>query len=324
MQASKKTIFIRILAFLGILVLLTGVLSVVTEKVLSGNDKLVPVRDKNYYRIQKEPENSIDVLILGDSLSYATVSPMTLWRERGYTSYACGQTGQKAWEAEEMLRTALKTQTPKVVILETNTLFADQGRRLRTAFEALAYRYVPLFRGHDVWKALVMDRNFTAEDYKGFALRTAVVPYENGAYMEETNELAGLNENSLVNLDHIKALCEDCGAELILFSAPSPSNYTYARHNALTALAEEEGLLYLDMNLCLEEMGIDWATDSLDDGDHVNLSGAEKATEYLGEYLAENMDLPDHRGEAAYASWEAESLEYEDKAADFLAKIRSK
>ena len=40
--------------------------------------------------------------------------------------------------------------------------------------------------------------------------------------------------------------------------------------------AKDNSLTYIDMNLMLDELGIDWSLDSLDKGDHLNLSGAYK------------------------------------------------
>ena len=43
----------------------------------------------------------------------------------------------------------------------------------------------------------------------------------------------------------------------------------------------------------------------LSNGNHVNLVGALKVTTYLGAYLHSNTKLPDHRGDMAYADWDA-------------------
>ncbi|HBN55245.1 MAG TPA: hypothetical protein DD414_00560, partial [Lachnospiraceae bacterium] len=41
-----------------------------------------------------------------------------------------------------------------------------------------------------------------------------------------------------------------------------------------------------------------------DYGSHTNAVGAEKCTEFLKGYLQAHYSLPDHRGDAAYASWD--------------------
>ena len=79
---------------------------------------------------------------------------------------------------------------------------------------------------------------------------------------------------------------------------------------------------FLDLNLKTEEIGINWKTDSLDNGDHLNYSGADKVTRYLGNYLTQNYTFPDHRGEKTYRTWDKEYKIYEQKAVREMKVIR--
>lgn len=312
------------LAFFVILFFLFGLLSLITESSMLSSDNIVPSRDKNMYRVRREPADSLDVIIVGDSLSYSSISPLQLWKEHGFTSYVCGQWSQKIIETEDMLKTVLRTQKPRVVILETNVLFRARmnARHLNDGIETGLKYYVPVFRGHDIWKSLVMKKDCKQENYKGFVFRCDVKPYENGDYMKKNKKKVKLQDTILTHMDNIISLCKESGAELILLGTPSPVNYSYARNTAVSEYAKEKSLVWLDMNLLLKEIGINWRTDSLDEGDHLNFSGAEKVTKYLGRYLAEKYKLPDHRGDPAYASWAKESLVYEEKAAKHLKKLR--
>ena len=96
-------------AFFVILLLLFGMISLKIDNSLLSSDSIVPSRDKNMYRVRREPKDSLDVIIVGDSLTYSSVSPMQLWKAHGITSYVCGQWGQKIIETEDMLKTALRT-----------------------------------------------------------------------------------------------------------------------------------------------------------------------------------------------------------------------
>ena len=42
----------------------------------------------------------------------------------------------------------------------------------------------------------------------------------------------------------------------------------------------------------------------------MNLTGSVKVTRWLGNYLATQYTLPDHRGDAAYAQWEEDLQQY--------------
>ena len=49
------------------------------------------------------------------------------------------------------------------------------------------------------------------------------------------------------------------------------------------------------------------------------MSGAEKFTAVFGDYLSQNLDLPDRRGDAAYARYDSSVAQYEAA----LAKLAS-
>ena len=82
--------------------------------------------------------------------------------------------------------------------------------------------------------------------------------------------------------------------------------------------AKDNSLTYIDMNLMLDELGIDWSLDSLDKGDHLNLSGAYKVSDYIGKYLRDNYNISDHRTDEAYKKWEKTSEKYESAALNKL------
>ncbi len=76
-------------------------------------------------------------------------------------------------------------------------------------------------------------------------------------------------------------------------------------------IAEEYGQEFINYNEMYDEIGFDFKTDILDEFAHINLSGVEKFNTHLGQYLKENYDLPDHRGDEAYQSWENGAKRYE-------------
>ena len=162
-------------------------------------------------------------------------------------------------EVEDMFRFALRKQSPKVVIMETNTLFCERQKveSISDVISKLMTFYLPLYRGHDFWKALLL-KEYAEEKYasfKGFALRYKVKPYTKGPYMTETDRKATFPDGNLAHMDNILAMCRECGAELLLVGAPSPVNDTYERYNALTEYAKSRGISYLELNLRTEEIG---------------------------------------------------------------------
>jgi hypothetical protein len=66
-------------------------------------------------------------------------------------------------------------------------------------------------------------------------------------------------------------------------------------------IAQEYGVPSLNM---LKGTGvIDYNTDMVDAG-HLNILGATKATKCLGDFIKNNVELPDHRNEAGYERWQ--------------------
>ena len=57
---------------------------------------------------------------------------------------------------------------------------------------------------------------------------------------------------------------------------------------------------------------MDFDTDCYDEASHLNPDGAVKVTAWLGETLSQTYDLPDRRGDAAYAHWDEALAEYEE------------
>ncbi|MDT3843693.1 MAG: hypothetical protein LIV11_03840 [Bacillota bacterium] len=271
--------------------------------------------------ILAEPEGTIDVLILGDSESYSAFNPLKLWEEQGITSYCCGTSGQRLYYTEEFLHKAFRRQKPKIVILETDVIFReyplpeDAIHRLNAALPVLIY--------HNRWKNMKaedirMNAEYTYRNpTKGYYYSGNVDPANPEGYMKESAETAPVPLQNRIILDRIQEFCEENGAKFLLLSTPSTVNWNMKRHNAVEQLADERKLEYMDMNRMTDVIPIDWNTDTRDKGDHMNHSGAEKVTAYLGKYLSGTGLVKDHRSDPAYRSWD-------DAAAGFRKMLESK
>ena len=128
MLDSKKKNKVKTVAFFGLLlVILTG-LSVALSGYAGKHSELVKDRNRALTGLGEEPDHTIDLLVIGDSECYTTVSPMDLWKDHGITAYLGGQSGQKIQESYYMLKTALETQKPKLVMMETNVLYRSADK----------------------------------------------------------------------------------------------------------------------------------------------------------------------------------------------------
>ena len=235
-----------------------------------------------------EEPNSMDYVILGDSVPLCAFSPVVMEQTQGIRGYVCATTGQELLKSERFLKAFFENQSPRVVILEANHLYRDF-----TALDRgvdLLEDAVPLLRYHDGWKFLRPGTALSPVRYtqripeRGYYEKVGISPAPNGEYMIPGNGVTPVPDASRRAVARIQSLCEKNGAILLLVSAPSAANWDQCSHNGVRAMADALGLNYVDMNL--EAVAIDWNLDTVDAGDHLNGTGAWKASVWLADYLA--------------------------------------
>ncbi len=303
---EKYKVIIKPVVFLAIFALLLAWLSFVfTPK---DNTKKAGMPDLRPNGILSEKENSIDVLIIGDSESYISVSPMEMYEEYGITSYVMGTNAQKIFYSYNYLLEALDNQQPKIVILETNTFFRNLDDYQKIV--SIGERYNAFLRYHDRWKKLKLNDlwkkpNYTNENImKGYYYVTQTNSYkeQKPKYMSNRTDKWDLPKDDEYYIRKIYKKCKENNIELVFYTAPNIKNWWTAKHNTIQDLANELEIDYIDTNL-IPEIDIDWFTDTKDNGDHVNYYGAKKISAYLGKYLSENKKLEDHREDEYYEDW---------------------
>lgn len=254
-----------------------------------------------------ERDNSIDVLFVGDSEAYTSFAPLQMWSEYGFTSYVCATAGQQMPYSLSILRRATASQRPRVVVIETDLVYRPTTIEfaLCRAFQDL----FPIFEFHDQWKNLLKSsaegQRSVAElgATKGFVTTAASKPADASSHMAEGNRAAKIPFKNKQYLWLMIDYCKHMGAMPLLVSTPSTVNWNTARHNGIASFAKEVGVAYIDLNVAPTKVAIDWATDTRDAGDHMNVSGAKKVSKYMGAYLSKAYGLADRRGDASYQAW---------------------
>lgn len=277
-----------------------------------------------------------DVIFVGDCEVYENFSPAVLWEEYGINSYIRGSAEQYIWQSYYLLEDTLRYETPKAVVFNIQSLqFSESQREAynRMSLEGMEWSPVkvrailasmrpeehfldyvfPILRYHSRWSELTgsdVEYMFQTKpvSFNGYYMRVDVRAAEN---VPEGKPLAdySFGENAWKYLDRMADLCEENDIQLILIKAPSLYPYWYSQwEEQVESYAAEKHLPYLNFLELQEETGIDYATDTYDGGLHMNLSGAEKLSRYMGRYLTEEAGIPDRRGEAALAGRWAEKL----------------
>lgn len=292
---------------------------------------------KGFY---EEPKDSLEVVITGNSDVYRGFSPMIMYDKYGISSYNFVSAGQRSWTAYSMLEEVFRLQSPKIVLFNTDELYSDNQSyssnyikvynnmelampRLKGIFNkdykkgisVKVTHFIPIFAFHDRYKDLTSnDFKYAFDslvDYnnptKGMDVVAVSNPYTGGEYMVETDKIFDMPDINKKYLDKMVELCKKNNTELILFEIPSPDSWNYEKHNALQKYADEHNLKFIDLNL---EIDIDWDNDTVDGGDHLNLYGASKVSNYMADYLHENYDLKDIREDENYSIWKSQYEEY--------------
>lgn len=307
MQMKMKRILGNGIFLLG-LFLLINLTSIIFQP--KNNSYAAGMEDITANGILAEPEQTIDVLFLSDSVGYCAIIPLQIWRDYGITSYVCGTPSQPLYYSIEFLEKALKTQSPKVVVLETMPIFKEFEER--DALKNKIEQHFPIFRYHDRWKkpeslfnqglTLDIDYDYIVPD-KGYRYFTVVDEPPRDGNFEMIPDIGWISDECREAVEEIKDICDKNGAKLVFVGAPNVCTWSADRYNAVAYLALDLEVPYYEMNFMREEVPIDWWTDSFDSGEHLNYYGAQKVTAYLGEYLNSLGLFEDKRADKEYEAW---------------------
>ena len=67
------------------------------------------------YEILGEDRDTIDVVAVGDSLVYSSLSPMEIWEKFGYTTFDCAEAAQVISATYEHIKAAVESQHPQII-----------------------------------------------------------------------------------------------------------------------------------------------------------------------------------------------------------------
>lgn len=294
-----------------------------------------------------EPKNSIDVLYVGSSPLLRGVSPMLMWEEHGFTGYVRASALQAPAVSYGLLAESLEYQEPELVVLLCDNIFSEYDyaeregdlRRGLDGMKVSKYKldiirevtaaderqsllsYVfPLLRYHDRWKEInlaedeaepLLEHSFK----KGNVYFREIDPQEYPeGFMEPTGAAVSFDESAKEYAEKSIALCKEKGISVLLLHLPKMS-WTYEQSAAMESFAAENGVDYLDLDRAenRNQLGLDPQVDYYDQG-HMNLTGVVKVSDWLGEWLDEKYDLPDHRADARISeNWNTDLALYKEK-----------
>lgn len=351
MQQAENTcnIVVKVIVFLLIGLIIVQIITPIF--IPKWNNKYGDMTQK-IKGIYTETENSIDVVILGNSDAQKGISTMTLWEKYGISSYNLGTPLQTSWTSYYLLQEICKYQKPKLVVYETDSLFEEKDRRkvqLRKVYDnmklsankvkavldssynnsvygILSYAF-PLIKFHSRWNELDKDDfKYAYCDYedqlKGYQICTKGKAHKKGnKYLTENDKDVVLNnmpEQSEEYMQKIVDLCKQNNINLVLVEVPSASSWSYKKSNIVSDFAKKNSVEFLDLNLNYEDFGFDWKKDTQDKGNHLNTSGAEKVASYLGDIMSKKYQINNRKSNPNYFKWNEDLKIYEELKKNYV------
>lgn len=329
-MAYRKTLalfWLRAVCFVCLLlVVLIGALYVLTPKYDYGICSIT-----NLYQ---QKDDTVDVLVLGTSMAYSAVNTNLLWAENGIAAYNLCGAEMPYWISFYYLQEALKTQSPKVIVLDAQpaTYGMDNPARGRIIMSTFGIRD-PLIRLQAI-AASAKTEDFLSyalgypQAHSSYGTLTATdfaFPPDNGGrgsswkgYIEyDKTERATkpkqadwnqpprpLSSKQQRYFEKILALANERGINVLVVGFPTPYYATdIPYYNTLRNIAERYQAMLINYNHPDYQKNWDYARDFADN-QHVNIRGSAKLTEKLARDLQIRYALPDRRGEAAYRSYD--------------------
>ena len=234
--------------------------------------------------------NSVDVLVVGSSHAYCTFNPIVLFRDFKITSHVLATQSQPLAATYHYVKLALKTQRPKVVVVESFMLTSDGVENVAATHDAVQsypwtgdklalirdlkthdsklYYYCTLPKFHSRWKELLkwdFCTKFSRErdpyrGYKFYAKKAKVGPIDSNF---GGTAVTPLNGESLEWLRRIVELVTNSGAKVLLVTAPYVVNRP-GRYLALRDVSRVLNLEYLDLVANAEQIGLSATEDFCD------------------------------------------------------------
>ncbi len=342
----KKKTFLQLTVILLFGICLAGILAAASRILERGESR---AKYADFFELSDQ----IDVLFLGSSHVINGLSPLDLYEQYGFTSYNMGGHGSEMPETYWELKLARQYCQPKVVVIDAYMMEKDfhyqdvregaSKKEINTSVEQLhlnmdCFPYsrlkkeavedlildpsirrqflFPFITYHDRWSEL-HENDFRR--LRGRADRNLLMGAEMRyhTYAGEIHSVAYLKDAGMeapsVGAEYLIRIIEECQADgigVVVTTLPFHETETdWRTANGAALIAESMGVP--DINF-LKMSEVNAYTDFNDQG-HLNHTGAEKVTAYIGRFLQENFALEDHREQEGYERWDERLKDYREE-----------
>lgn len=289
------------------------------------SERVAPVEDMYLY-----PKNTIDVLFIGGSRIHAGLSVSTMWKDYGIAGYILWGIGQPMWNSYFYVKEALKTQIPKVVVLDVFGLTQEmqydsyisqisnvvgmrfsidkiisvitsvpRDLRLNILFGCPNHYTMSELFGISVRKPNLIDKHSLIWS----AIKVTKLKRIDVSHIKKATKLPQKQEKYFT--ETIKLLKEKNIPVLLIALPQAYSKEDQMLYNSIKETASENNISFLNLNLLFDDTGFNSLTDMYD-YEHCNCKGMKKITKYIEQYLHEHYNLSDRRTDMnlIYKTWQ--------------------
>ncbi len=290
----------------------------------------------------KQPRNSLDVVLVGASGIYRFWSTMDAWHDYGIVSSPWSTSGMPFPATKYVIEEVLKDQSPDLLVIDYRNLrnkdnlkpgfirkVTDNMPLSVNRFNAInalldfahidsdhSEYYFSFLLYHSRWEQGLTsdDFGFKMNEYCGTTVDNKVyfkiTPLKETKPTVDRLPLDSDMERSLIDL------LEYCKQnDLTVLFVASPFEISQKERKILNSAQEliaSYGFSYINFNDIYNQLDLDFSKDFYDSG-HTNYYGMKKFTDYLSEHIKQNYQIPDRRGIEDYRSWNESYFRFSDK-----------
>ena len=260
--------------------------------------------------------DSIDVIFVGTSHQFCSISTDILDYDYGINSFMMATSGQTLPMTYYAVLEAIEYQHPETIVMEVvychhdfktimpemTHMFTDGmplGKIKKLAVDDLAepeeklYYFYELGFYHNRWKDLTEVDFVSNLDSKRNSFYSDAIQPNWEIPVVDRSETAPMPETAQIYLDKIIEACKENDVELVLYIAPYNAMHASEEEkeslfnsqrifNGIEEYAEAQGISFHNLFYEMDEIGFDWNTEFMDP-QRCNYAGQEKITRYMVE-----------------------------------------
>ena len=321
---KKAKFFIRLFIFAlltaGILLFVSNFLCVANEKDAMG-----------VYGFLKEPEDSLDVVLIGASALYSSFYSPLAYEQQGFTSYSLSTSSMTCALYRYAAELAIETQHPQLLIFETRGIcyedqldevslckFIDALPASELKNRAIADLIpqnlhlginIPFERYHSSYDRLGDLANVYSDKMQinsigySYTKNFGTTPFRQQLIRKSMDY--DVSDDGLKYLQILLDYLKEADIENVLFIR-NPAMVEYGNTDSYKQMIEmirEAGFDYVNLCAAVDDIGVDITHDYYNTT-HFNMYGAEKFTAFFADYIMKRYKLNTQHDEKVTEEWE--------------------